>query len=377
MKDITNYMIEFAIFQSGNMLNYCKEPVIFPDKFSGGFVMNRRQLVIDALEHRDTNPVPFHVEFTQQSLKKMIDYTQDKDIAEKTGSFIHYVQYWGWPTELPDKPGYFKDEFGVVWNRNGADKDIGVVDNPIIQDLEDYEYAFPVCDEKRLRAEFEQLVATKGDRFTVAGFGFCMFERAWSLMGMENVLINMIACPDELEELFDRICDYFCHLVDIALEYDIDGVYFGDDWGQQRGLIMGPNHWRRFIKPRMARLYERVKKKGKYVIQHSCGDCSEILPDLIEIGLDCYQTFQPEIYDIGKIKKLYGKDLTFWGGISTQRLPYLTPDEVREEAVRTIKILREGGGLIIAPTHALPFDVPSENILALMDVFHDQEKYLS
>ena len=338
--------------------------------------MNRRQLVIDALEHRKTDPVPYHIEFTGQSLDRLIKYTGDKDINKKTGTYLNYIQYWGWPTELPDRPGYFRDEFGVVWNRNGADKDIGVVDNPIIGDLENCDYRLPVCGEKRLRAEYETLVANKGDRFTMAGFGFCMFERSWSLMGMENVLVNMIACPDELEELYDRICDYFLHLVDIALEYDIDGVYFGDDWGQQKGLIMGPNHWRHFIKPRMARLYSRVKEKGKYVIQHSCGDCREILPDLIEIGLDCYQTFQPEIYDISKTKELYGKDLTFWGGISTQRLPYLTPQQTREEAVRTVKAFSYDGGLIIAPTHALPFDVPPENILALLEVFRDQHKYL-
>lgn len=73
--------------------------------------MDRRQLVIDALEHRDTNPVPFHIEFTQQSLEKLIDYTKDKEIGEKTGTYLNYIQYWGWPTELPDRPGYFKDEF--------------------------------------------------------------------------------------------------------------------------------------------------------------------------------------------------------------------------------------------------------------------------
>ena len=76
----------------------------------------------------------------------------------------------------------------------------------------------------------------------MAGFGFVMFERLWSLMGMENALASMVACPDELDAFLDRICDYFCHLIDIALEYDFDGIYFGDDWGQQKGLIMGPGH---------------------------------------------------------------------------------------------------------------------------------------
>lgn len=338
--------------------------------------MDRRQSVIDALEHRATNPIPYHIDFTQQALNNLIAYTGDPDIEQKLGTYLNYIQYWGWPTEIPDRPGYFKDEFGVVWNRNGIDKDIGVAEEPQIKNIEKSNYKFPVCDEKRLRAEYEALIANRGGRFTMAGFGFCMFERSWSLMGMENVLMSMITSPDELDALFDQICNYFLHLVDIALEYDIDGVYFGDDWGQQRGLIMGPKYWRHFIKPRMAKLYARVKAKNKFVIQHSCGDCHEIFPDLIEIGLDCYQTFQPEIYDIAKMKKLYGNKLTFWGGISTQQcLPYATPDGVRREIVRVTKILRDNGGLIIAPTHALPSDVPPENILAMLDVFQNQEKY--
>lgn len=339
--------------------------------------MTRRELVIEALEHRQTQKLPYHMEFTWQALEQLKAYTGDENIEDKIGSCLHYTQYWGWPTEMKDKPGYFKDEFGVEWNRNGADKDIGLPDKAVIEDLEDYSYEFPKCDEARLRAEYEELVRTKGDRFTFAGFGFCMFERLWSLMGMENALVSMVACPDELEEFLDRNCDYFCHLIDIALEYDIDAVYFGDDWGQQKGLIMGPEHWRRFIKPRMAKMYAKVKEKGKYVIQHSCGDCHEILPDLIEIGLDCYQTFQPEIYDIEEVKRLYGDKLTFWGGISTQAcLPYATVEEVKKEAKRIADVMRKNGGYIIAPTHAIAFDVPPQNIMSLAEVFKEQEKYL-
>ncbi len=340
--------------------------------------MTKRELVIAALEHRETDTLPYHMEFTWQALEQLKCYTGDENIEDKIDTCLHYTQYWGWPTEMKDKPGYFKDEFGVEWNRNGVDKDIGLPDEAVIEDLEDYQYEFPKCDEARLRAEYEELVRTKGDKFTFAGFGFCMFERLWSLMGMENALVSMVACPEELEEFLDRNCDYFCHLIDIALEYDIDGVYFGDDWGQQKGLIMGPEHWRRFIKPRMAKMYAKVKEKGKYVIQHSCGDCREILPDLIEIGLDCYQTFQPEIYDIEEVKRLYGDKLAFWGGISTQAcLPYATVDEVKAEARRIADVMRKGGGYIIAPTHALAFDVPPQNIMALNEVFTEQEKYLN
>jgi uroporphyrinogen decarboxylase len=337
-------------------------------------MMNRREIVRDALDHKATTPIPYHVEFTSQALERLIRATGDRDIANRIGSCLHYTQYWGWPTELPDRPDHFKDEFGVVWNRR-VDKDIGVVENPRIKDLEENDYQFPSPDIPRLRRDIEALLADRGDRFTFMGFGFCMFERCWSLMGMENALIAMITLPDELDRLFDRICEFFLTLVDAALEYDVDGIYFGDDWGQQQGLIMGPEKWRRFIKPRMARLYQRVKAKGKYVIQHSCGDCHEILPDLIEIGLDCYQTFQPEIYDIAAVKRRYGDKLAFWGAVSTQQvLSRCSPKEVQAEFVRVARFLRANGGLIIAPTHALPYDVPPENVLAMAEVFQNQER---
>lgn len=120
-------------------------------------------------------------------------------------------------------------------------------------------------------------------------------------------------------------------------------------------------------------MYARVKSKGKIISQHSCGDISEIFPDLIEIGLDIYQTFQPEIYDLKKTKKEYGSYLTFWGGISTLRLlPFATPEEVKRKVTETIGIMGVNGGYIAAPTHAVPGDVPPENIAAMIEVFQNQ-----
>lgn len=340
--------------------------------------MTRRETVIHALQHKETDLIPYHMDFTQQALDRLIAYTNDPKIEEKLGTYLCYNQYWGWPTEIKGRKGFFRDEFNVVWNRTGADKDIGIPERPLIEDLEEEEYTFPQVDEKRLRTEMEELMERKkkDDRFFLYGFGFSMFERSWTIMGMENVLCSMVTCPKETEKFFAQIGDYFCHLVDIALEYDFDGIYFGDDWGQQKGLIMGIDHWHHYIKPQMARLYRKVKDKGLFVFQHSCGDCHELFPDLIEMGLDCYQTFQPEVYDVVKMKALYGQDLSFWGGISTQRcLPYKTPEEVKEEVVRMYQLLHKNGGYIIGPTHALAFDVPPENIMAMVEVFQNQEKY--
>jgi uroporphyrinogen decarboxylase len=339
--------------------------------------MTRRQTIIDALEHRETKPIPYTLGLTAQAAETLRNTGHDEGLKDDFGGYITASYYDGWPAPINGKPGYFRDDFGVVWNRNGADKDIGVIEGFLIDDPEKTSYTFPKVDIKRFREEIEFQLTNRGDRFVFASFGFTMFERVWTLMGMENCLMYMIDSPEAMEVLFDRVCDFFLELVDIALEYDINGVHFGDDWGQQKGLIMGPNYWRRFIKPRMSRLYARVKNKGKFVSQHSCGDCRDIFPDLIEIGLDCYQTFQPEIYPIEEMKKLYGDKISFWGGVSTQQcLPQMNPKQVQEEIIRLIKILGKNGGFIIAPTHAVPHDVPVENILIMAEVFRNQDKYL-
>ena len=339
--------------------------------------MTRREAVIAALEHRDVRPVPWTISLTGQAADALRKAGKDEGLKNGFGSYITSSYYDGWPAPIPGRPGYFKDDFGVVWNRNGADKDIGVIDGFIVGSPESSSYEFPRVDIDRFRNEIRTVLAKREDRFVFAGFGFTMFERAWTLMGMENVLIYMIEYPEALENFLDRICDFFLELVDIALEYDIDGVHFGDDWGQQRRLIMGPVHWRRFIKPRMARLYARVKSKGKFVSQHSCGDCREIFSDLAEIGLDCYQTFQPEIYPVAEMKELYGDRVSFWGGVSTQRcLSQSDPAGVQEEIIRIIRTAGKNGGLIIAPTHDVPQDVPVENILAMAELFQNQENFV-
>jgi uroporphyrinogen decarboxylase len=192
---------------------------------------------------------------------------------------------------------------------------------------------------------------------------------------MENLLVGFIESPDAVHDLMRRITDYNLAAVGIATEYkELDAVMFGDDWGQQRSLIMGREHWVTFIKPYLKEMYGAAKRAGKLVLQHSCGNIESVFDDVIELGLDAYQTFQPEIYDIEKVKARYGGRLSFWGGISTQQLlPTATPEFLRSEIIRIMRIMGKGGGYIAAPTHSVPRDVPAENILTMIDVFKNQK----
>jgi uroporphyrinogen decarboxylase len=335
--------------------------------------MTRRARVISTVRHRQSDYVPYNIEFTHQEFERVAAYLKDRAFTDKIGNHLSSVYYDGYLTEMTQGSGYWKDDFGVVWNRNGADKDIGVIDGLVIKEPDIGSYKFPELDEKKIRKEYECLAGSNNDTFKFGSIGFSLFERAWTLRGMENLLTDIILEPEFVDGLLNAIVEYNLKVIDIALEYDIDGFHFGDDWGQQKGLIMGPMHWKRFIKPKLARMYERVKSKGLIVSQHSCGDIHEIFPDLIEIGLDIYQTFQPEIYDLSKTKQEYGMDLTFWGGISTQRLlPFATPEEVHSVTRRTMQIMGESGGYIAAPTHAIPGDVPPENVVAMIEVFQNQ-----
>ena len=338
--------------------------------------MTKRERVVEAVTHKKpTGFIPYTIGFTQQAHEKMVDFYKDADFEKNIGNHIKDAYYSGEQEEI--KKGYFRDDFGVIWNKTGADKDIGVIDNIMIPEPDVGIYEFPPVPEAVLRERCEAVIANAGDCFTAASLGFSLFERAWTLTGMENLLVYMLTEPDFVDALLDRILAFHLKVLDIFLAYDFDCVYFGDDWGQQRGLIMGPALWRRFIKPRLAEMYGAVKKAGRFIAQHSCGDIREVLPDVIDIGLDIYQTFQPEIYDLQETKARYGDRLSFWGGISTQRLlPFASPEGVIQKAVETIQIVGRGGGYIAGPTHAIPGDVPPENIDALIRLFQDQRKYI-
>jgi len=210
------------------------------------------------------------------------------------------------------------------------------------------------------------------DRFRVYQIGFSLYERAWTLRGMENLLIDFLEHPDFVDELLTAIADYNVAQATEALKHDIDAVYFGDDWGQQQGLQMGPATWRRFIYPQLERMYAVVRASGRFVMIHSCGDVDEVFDDLVAAGLNCFNPFQPEVMDVYSLLPKYRGRLAFHGGLSTQKtLPFGTVDEVRAESRRLLE-LGADGGYLFAPAHDVEGDVPLENMLAAIDTVQQQ-----
>jgi len=334
--------------------------------------MTSRERVWASIRHQQPDRVPYYLSFTQDAARKLHAHygVTDLDTFVDNDMVRFSTRRPGLLQEV--RPSVYRDEWGVVWNRT-VDKDIGFPESPPITRRSLEGYRFPSPHDPIRTAGLQEFLEKHPQRFRIISFGFTFFERAWVLRGMPELLVDMLEAPEWVDELFDALLAFNLAALQELLTYDVQGVLFGDDWGQQQGLIFSPRLWRRFIKPRLAQVIGMVigmvKETGRAAMLHSCGKVQELFPDLIEIGLDVFNPFQPDVMDVYEIKRQYGDRLAFYGGMSVQRtLPLGTVEEVRIEARRLMQEIGRDGGFIIGPSH----DIPVENLVAFIDAVRGQ-----
>lgn len=334
--------------------------------------MTNRERVRSTLGHTQPDRIPYCISFTKVAKEKMARFYNDADFESKLGNCFVLLSSEPRGSWRQVRPNIWEDQFGVQWDRS-IDQDIGVVCNRLVTEKNYKGFPFPDPDDSSRFSEYLSIIQANPDGFFVVDLGWTLYERAWTLAGMENVLAAMADNGSYVHGLFERITEWNLRMIENICRYPIDAIWFGDDWGHQHGLLMGPQLWREFLKPYMKLLFQKVKSKGKYVFIHSCGKVEELFQDLIKCGLDLFNPFQPEVMHVFEAKRRHGGQLSFWGGISTQRsLPYKRPSEVKQEVKALIEQVGKGGGYIAAPAHDIPADAKPENIAAMIEVLQNQ-----
>jgi uroporphyrinogen decarboxylase len=268
------------------------------------------------------------------------------------------------------------DEWGVGWRdvfyqtRFGTGCYSEMIAHPLAEDAAVETYRPPDPDRPELYATARDLIDRYQDEYWIAGMTVCtIFETAWALRGYERLLTDFLTDPD----LAGRILDipFFYHLAAARklVELGVDMIWAGDDVGGQNRMLVSPQTWRRFLKPRLAAFIAALKQMnaGLKIAYHTDGCVYPIIPDLVEIGIDVLNPIQPQSMDPEKLKLEYGRHLSFWGTIDIQQtLPFGTPEDVRNEVLQRLRTVGTGGGLILGPTHNVQLDTPMENFWAMI-----------
>jgi uroporphyrinogen decarboxylase len=273
--------------------------------------------------------------------------------------------------EKRDENNIIYDRWGIGWALDSVGQK--PVNSPISNKEDILNFNTPEIEKE---GQFYQL-EENFKRYKEEGYAvivpqlYSVFEKAWTLMGYENFLIQCYEERAFIEVFLDKITDYRVKAAEKIAEYKITCGHTGDDYGTQRGPVMSLSLWRELFKPRLKRIWDVYKKKNIPVMHHSCGDCRIYLNDMIEIGLDVLNPVQASAMPLYELKRDYGDRLAFFGGIDCQDiLTNGTPEDVRKNVHSTVSILGKNDGLILSPINIMS-NVPLENLNALIDSINE------
>ena len=354
--------------------------------------MTQLELFHKTMAHEYTGQYLFHCGFITETFRKFREYydlPEDISFYDKFGMYAPYnieMKAPDFTLPAPDFMRYYKD---MEIPANAYINHIGVLNVPgsayhftryisplrnVTSVTECRDFPFVDCygwtDEGM--ADHVKEAHHQG-RVAVMGVGG-VYEEAWQIRGYEQFLIDMIDDPAIPFFILGRIHDRELKRYIAAAKAGMDVIHTGDDVATQRSLIMSPELWRRFIKPLHKELNDvahAINPEVK-ILYHSDGDISNIIPELIDIGVDILNPLQPECMDLKKLKSEFGKHIVFDGTIGTQStMPFGTPDDVRKKVAENKKLYGYDGALMISPTHVLEPEVPPENIMAFLEACAD------
>ena len=299
--------------------------------------------------------------------------TYRSEIQDRGDSTCFYDE-WGIGWRMPKDYGLYYDMFEHPLSGSISGSDIELLSEP--DPFDPARYA-------GMRETARQIVDVQKRAVVVTQMTAGMTEIAAWTRGYEDFYADLAGDHQLAAQLLDKInaikMAYWERALAEVGEY-VDVMMLGDDFAGQDRLLMSPRTWRKLIKPRLKELFDLMHSKSQArLFLHSCGSVREVIPDLIEIGLDILNPVQVSAagMDSPELKREFGSDLVFWGGgVDTQRvLPYGTPEEVRIEVRRRLEDFMPGGGFVFNPVHNIQGDVPAENLMAMWETLQEYGRY--
>ena len=341
-----------------------------------------------ALSHAEPDRCPMQISFTPE-----FAYRLRRDLLHKTGSSHNphgggntyeleqalgedmLLTSVGWANSYYLEAGSYTDDWGIGWKqceyttRYGKGSYTEISSHPLAQDEALESYRPPDPNRPELYQDAARTIRAFQDEYWIVGVTVTtIFECAWALRGLERLMMDFALNPDIAERVLDIPYQYHLAAAKKLVQMGVDMIQTGDDVGTQSAMMISPQYWRRFLKPRMATFISEIKAINPQlkVAYHSDGMISPIIPELIEIGVDVLNPIQPACMDPTQIKRQFGDRFCFWGSIDEQHtLPFGTPADVQREILERLNTMGKNGGLILAPTHHVQLDTPLENFWAM------------
>jgi uroporphyrinogen decarboxylase len=234
------------------------------------------------------------------------------------------------------------------------------------EDVAAFEFPDPLADGRLDDAEM-YIHKYQGEYFIIGDMELTMFDMMHLSVGMEKLLMDMALGKPYVEPLIQRLKEFSLAIGKKLVSMGVDGIWAGDDFGAQNGMLISPGMWRTYFKEAYREIYAELKAINPDVVimQHCDGAVAPILGDWIDVGMEVFNPVQPNVpgHEPEDLKSKFGDRLSFWGAIDQQKLlPFGTPEEIEADVKAKIEVLGRGGGYMIAPAHIIQADAPMENV---------------
>ncbi len=342
-------------------------------------MINGKENLYKAIEFNGPSWLPVHIDLNfdwleekdpvkQETIKElMCNIKADMVVrgyhspAEKNVNVDNNVRTW-------------KDEWDVGWVDDGRGARAMIHPLEAGYHLLD-SYKMPGAGNKEWFETARKWFLDNSDKFCVGTVWFTLFERLWMLRGFNNMLMDPYIDEKNFFNLQEKVMEFNLKQIDVWADIDIDAVYFSDDWGSQRSLLINPDDWRKFYKPTYKRMFKKIQDNGMKVFMHLCGNVTEIIPDLIEIGLNVLNPVQPQAIDIKELSRNFGGELCFYGGIDVQgTMIHGNRDDIRKEIDQLVNLFGKfNGGYICSTSHTIMPETPLDNVIAMFKAIKEYQ----